>query len=252
MKNLYYNGESLLEKGLALKNYPKYNIAQRDLSFNSVVARSGDVIVDNKRYKNVETTYPINSIPYLVTAETSYGIVRELTDWLMPTNGDYKILRDDYNPGYFCEAFCTEIGEISNPLAKYIDTTITFNRKPFWYSDLGQKTITLAKVGVNFEINNPEKYTAEPLIRVYGTGNITLTINDVNYNVTIPSSYGYIDLDSELQTASVKAVNFNKNIDFDYMPTLIPGENYIKATPYQGSTEAIFEKIEIIPRWRRL
>lgn len=252
MKNLYYNGESLLEKGLAIKNYPIYNVAQRDLSFNSVVARSGDIIVDNKRYKNVETTYAINAIPYLVTAETSYGIVRELTDWLMPTDGDYKILRDDYNPGYFCKAICTEIGEILNPFAKVIDTTLTFNREPFWYSDLGQKKRIFSGSGKNFKLDNPEKYTSEPLIRVYGTGIVTLSINGVDYNINIPGAYGYIDLDTELQSAFIKALNYNKNIDCDYMPTLIPGENIIRGIPYLGGSSYNFEKVEIIPRWRRL
>ncbi len=252
MKNLYYNGKSLIEKGLALKSYPIYNIAQRDLSFNSIVARNGDIIVDNKRYKNVETAYAINSIPHLVTVDDSYSLVRELTDWLMPTDGEYKILRDDYNPGYFCKAFCTGIGEILNPFKKYIDTTLMFNREPFWYSDSGQKQKTFAGSGKTFELYNPEKYASEPLIRVYGTGYITLTINNVDYNVEIPSNYGYLELDTELQTASVKKVDYNKNIDFDYMPTFQSGVNTIRGIAYQGGTSYNFEKVEIIPRWRRL
>ena len=250
MNNLSYNGQSLNEKGFAIKTYPKYKIAERDIEFEAIAGLSGDVITDNMRFKNVEMTYEINSIPYLTPYKNPQDVIRDLANWLI-SDGKYKILRDDYNKGYFCKAVCTSIGEISNVLSQYIDTVLTFSRQPFWYSDEGQKVISLANDKGTFELFNPEMFTSEPLIRIYGTSSLKLIINGSLYEITIPASLKYIDLDTELQSAFSGGLNCNKYVDFDYMPTFIPGKNIISIA-IGASAEASFEKMEITPRWRRL
>lgn len=250
MNNLSFNGQSLNEKGFAIKTYPKYKIAERDIDFESIIGLSGDVITDNMRFKNVEMTYEINSIPYLTPYKNPQDVIRDLANWLV-SDGKYKILRDDYNEGYFCKAVCTSIGEISNVLSKYIDTVLTFSREPFWYSDKGQEKIIYTNEKSTFEIFNPEIFKSEPLIRIYGTSSLKLTINGSLYDITIPSGFEYIDLDTELQSAFSGSFNCNKYVDFDYMPTFIPGKNIIRIA-LGTSSEASFEKMEITPRWRRL
>lgn len=250
MNNLSYNGQSLNEKGFAIKTYPKYKIAERDIEFESIIGLSGDVITDKQRFRNVEMTYEINSIPYLIDFEDPQDVIRDLANWLI-SDGKYKILRDDYNKGYFCKAVCTSIGEISNVLSQYIDTVLTFSRQPFWYSDKGQEKISFTNEKSTFEILNPEMFKSEPLIRIYGKSSLKLTINGSLYDITIPASVKYIDLDTELQSAFSGGLNCNKYVDFDYMPTFIPGKNIISIAK-GTSSEASFEKMEITPRWRRL
>lgn len=250
MNNLSYNGQSLNEKGFAIKTYPKYKIAERDIEFESIAGLSGDVITDNMRFKNVEMTYEINSIPYLTPYKNPQDVIRDLANWLI-SDGKYKILRDDYNKGYFCKAVCTSIGEISNVLSQYIDTILTFSRQPFWYSDKGQEKISFTNEKSTFEILNPELFTSEPLIRIYGKSSLKLTINGSLYDITIPASVKFIDLDTELQSAFSGGLNCNKYVDFDYMPTFIPGKNIISIAKGANS-DASFEKMEITPRWRRL
>ena len=252
MNNLSYNGQSLNEKGFAIKTYPKYKIAERDIDFESIIGLNGDVITDNMRFKNVEMTYEINSIPYLTPYKNPQDVIRDLANWLV-SDGKYKILRDDYNEGYFCKAVCTSIGEISNVLSKYIDTVLTFSREPFWYSDEGQKIRTFIR-GDFFDILNPEQFTSEPLITIYGNGTFKLIVNGNIYEVTIPSSVKSITLDTERQSAFLgdrfSSQNGNKYISFDYMPIFIPGTNTIKLISTDSAYT--FEKMEITPRWRRL
>lgn len=248
MNDLNFNGQSLNEKGFAIKTYPKYKIAERDISFEAITGLSGDVITDNMRFKNVEMTYEINSIPYLTPFENPQDVIRDLANWLTSYDGKYKILSDDYNKGYFCKAICTSIGEITNVYSKYIDTVLTFNREPFWYSDKGQEKIT--RTETEFEIRNPESFQSEPLIRIYGKHALILNVNGKDYKFNIPTGNPYIDLDTEMQSAFCNKNNLNNDVYFDYMPTLKPGVNNILISLNSDSSN--YEKTEIIPRWRRL
>lgn len=247
MKNLIYNGQSLNNLGFVIKTRPIYSAASRNISFQSVIGRSGDVIVDNQRYDNVEVSYQINSIPHLVTAGSSQVLAQALIDWLSSLDGNYKILRDDWNCGYFCEAICTNIGEIENNLFLGLDTTIKFNRKPFWYSNLGQEVKIIDSERKTCVLNNREIYPSEPIIRVYGKGNIDLLINDKYYYLkNVDSS---IVIDCETGNATKDGVMHNEVTDFDYPPVFYTGENTITVIKRTGAT---FTRAEVIPRWRRL
>lgn len=252
MKDLIYNGQSLNSLGFAIKTRPIYTVASRSINFQSVLGRSGDVIVDNQRYENVEMSYQINSIPHRVVANSSQELVHALIDWLSPLDGEYKILRDDWNSGYFCKAICTNIGEIANNLFLGLDTTIKFNRTPFWYSDLGQKTVAFNSSGAtrnNFRIYNPEIYQSEPLIKIYGKGNIDLIINNDNIYYHLKNVDDYIVIDCETGNATKDGVMHNEVTGFDYPPVFYRGENVVSVLKTAGAT---FSKAEITPNWRRL
>ena len=247
MKDLIYNGQSLNNLGFAIKTRPIYTVASRSISFQSVLGRSGDVIIDNQRYDNVEMSYSINSIPHLVTADSSLELAQALIDWLAPSDGEYKILRDDWHSGYFCEAICTNIGEISNNLFLGLDTTIKFNRKPFWYSEQGQQTKMIDIPKSTYFLHNPEIYATEPLIKVYGSGNIDLVVNGTYYR--LKNIDEYIVIDSETGNATKDGVMHNEVTSFNYPPVFLSGNNSLTVIPSAGAT---FVKAEIIPRWRRL
>lgn len=247
MKDLIYNGRSLNELGFAIKTKPIYTVASRSINFHPILGRSGDVIVDDKRYNNVEMSYSINSIPHLVATESNQELVHALIDWLAPSDGDYKILRDDWNSGYFCKAVCTNISEITQKLFLGLDTTIKFNRMPFWYSDMGQEPKIVEDLKKVHIFRNPEVYDAEPLITVYGSGDIDLIINIKYFH--LKNVNGSITIDSETGNAYKDGVLHNEVTSFSYPPNFVAGENRVKIVK---SADAVFEKAEIIPKWRRL
>lgn len=247
MKDLIYNGRSLNELGFAIKTKPIYTVASRSINFHPILGRSGDVIVDDKRYNNVEMTYSINSIPHLVAAESNQELVHALIDWLAPTDGEYKELRDDWNQGYFCEAICTNIGEISSNLFLGLDTVIKFSRKPFWYSQQGQYMKTIEQNDKTYHFHNPEIYDSEPLIKIYGSGNIDILLNGRYFHLKNVDEY--IVIDSETGNATKDDVMHNEVTSFDYPPVFKSGDNSVRFKAMAGAT---FTKAEIIPRWRRL
>ena len=60
MKGLHFfkfNGVVSLDEQLIITNKDTYKGASRDLTFTQIPGRSGDLITDNRRYKNAKITY---------------------------------------------------------------------------------------------------------------------------------------------------------------------------------------------------
>lgn len=247
MNNLIYNGQSLNDLGFAIKTKPFYPVAQRDMTFASIAGRSGDILVDNGRYSNVDYGYQINSIPYKVWGLNNQELAYSLIDWLSVHDGQYKELRDSYNEGYFTMAVCTNIADIINNSNSLLDTTINFNRIPFWYSDTGQEAYISTDTMI--ELNNPENFTSNPLIRIYGSGDITIYTGNVTLRTT-KEMKDCIEFDSESLTVSKDGVECSDLLyDCTTLPFFTSGENKIGIAP---GANGKFEHIEVIPRWRRL
>lgn len=257
MHNLIYNNISLNSFGFCIANKPFYSIAKRSFETTEIVGCDGVILSDNGVYSAVEQKYEVNSIPYKVPCTDSNNIVRQFAEWLTVWDGNFKILRDTYNEGYFSKAICKSIEPLTENANKCLSTTINFTRQPFLYSDEGQKKITQeanSNFGVSFSIYNPESFKSLPYIKVYGSGKIYVDINGHTFNI-LKGFSEYIEIDSELQNAFKGFSNYNKYVDCNYMPELIPGKNTIKiygiydtAASETGRCTAV----EIIPRWRRL
>lgn len=255
MNDIIYNGQSLRDLGFAIKNHPVHSVAERDLEFVSVVGRSGDYIVDNYRYKNVDIPpYEINMLDFDRLQNTDEN-ERRLIDWLMTGDGSYKRFEDSTVPGYFCNAMCTNIGEIQrNDINGFLNTSIQFNREPFWYSKEGQNPIEFEGSRTDYSIFNPENYYSQPYIKITAdrstVGETNLLINGTAYNLS--EIDGYIEIDSEKADVFCGDTDFNNVARFDYFPILKPGENTISIWVRASSASSYVFNVRIIPRWRRL
>ena len=115
---------------------------------------------------------------------------------------------------------------------------INFRCKPFWYlSDV--EPITLTTSGTF--ITNPGSMASEPLITVYGSGEITLMVGMTITELEIADK---ITLDTPLMEAYVGTTSMNNCMNGDF-PLLLPGKN---AVSWSGNVS----KVEIQPNWRSL
>lgn len=254
-----YNGIDLRTLGFFIATAPKYQIAKRNFDFTSIYGKNGGIITDNGVFDNVEMQFEVNSYPYIVPNENDAELVRAFAEWLTVWDGEYKIFRDTYNPGYFTKAICTGAETIEEVAPLCLSTTINFSRHPFWYSDLGQETIRpnlTSTQNAEIEIYNPENYTAEPLIKIINTGSkvkpLTLTANDnLILSVLKETSTDHIELNSEEQSAyfNDKAILANNYISCAKFPELSPGWNIIKLS---ATAAGSFSAVEIKPNFRRL
>lgn len=119
------------------------------------------------------------------------------------------------------------------------EVTTLLGENNIW-ADSGSVEVTFNK-----PFRNPTDRDAKPFIKVYGSGNGVLTINDSR--VTITGMVDYLHIDCEQQNCYRQlAENRNNLVSLsDGFPVLKPGDNSIG---YSGG----ITKVEITPRWWRL
>ena len=91
------------------------------------------------------------------------------------------------------------------------------------------------------DITNPGGVASEPVITVYGYGEITLMVGMTITGLEIADK---ITLDTPLMEAYVGATSMNSCMSGDF-PLLLPGKN---AVSWSGNVS----KVEIQPNWRSL
>lgn len=128
-----------------------------------------------------------------------------------------------------------EFSHIIRHLKRFI---VEFEVQPFGYEISPQTIVKTAP----FSLFNIGTFESEPIITVYGQGNITLTVN--NSNVILKGINEKITLNTELLNAYNGALSLNNKMLGDF-PVLSLGNNNISWT---GNVT----KLEITPNWRWL
>lgn len=218
---------------LVIVETPSRIFAERDIEFISVPGRSGDLLYDNLRYKNIEKKYKVALFSDILDFSS---ITRRVSAWLQATPGYYK-LTDTYDPNYFYYACYRGHIDIADILQKIGTSTLKFNCKPFKYSFSGQNTLTFTEPCALF---NSEFFPSFPYIKITGRGTVTLTVNNSAFTFTDIDEY--IEIDSEIMNAYKGIVSQNNKMRGSGFPILSPGKNNIS---WVGDVE----KLEIIPRW---
>ena len=114
---------------------------------------------------------------------------------------------------------------------------LKFDCMPQRFLKSGETAQTFSADGT---ITNPTLYASEPLIRIYGSGSVTIG----EYTITTSGSEAYTDIDCHLMECYNGSTRLNEYVQFstwDY-PKLKSGSNGIDLG--SGIT-----KVEITPRW---
>nr|DAJ54107.1 MAG TPA: distal tail protein [Caudoviricetes sp.] len=232
MMNFFvYDGKNSQDLGLLISGEKIYNSPSRDVTTVSIPGRSGDLIIDNGRYNNIEISYTV-SFRKDVPEKT-----RALKAWLLSKVG-YRRLEDTYQPEYFRLAAISNATEFEISINRYGTAELIFNCNPFLFSKGGEQTVLIPASGGR--IYNPEYFVSQPIITVYGNGDGVLSVNNINYNISAID--GYVTINSDVGLVYKGLENKNSTVNFIEFPTLQVGENIIDWTG--GIT-----KVEIIPRW---
>ncbi len=233
----YYNGlNSYEDLGAAIASKNPYNAPAPDITRQAIPGRSGDLIIDNGRYKNVNVDYTCA----LVTTEEFSRAARRIRAALLSQGNGYKPLADSYDADYFRLATIADEIDIKQKGINDGTLTVKFICQPWRYSYAGQQAIKLTAATT---LTNFEKFPALPYIKIYGSGAITFTVNGKAFPVS--SVNGYVEIDSETLNTHKGTENKNATASSLEYPSLVPGKNAISWT---GSVSAVY----ITPRWRTL
>ena len=208
------------------------NVPEDQNELVAINGKNGDLILSSRRFSNIEITLQCVMI---------HGFNVDFDTFrceLMSMCRRYYKLTDPSFPNAYRLASVVRVGSIhkSNSMDK-ARFDIILNCKPQLYLTSGDKKTTFTQSGT---VENPTKFDALPVLRIYGTGEAT--IGDTV--ITIKSSSGYVDFDCERMECSYNGRNWSEYVEMstnDY-PILKNGTNTI------GLGTGI-TKIEVTPRW---
>lgn len=220
---LYFNRDRSLSLNLFLENYPSIPIANEEYEEQPVEGRSGNLIINKGTYpdKKIPFTFTILSPRIDIDFEKVYEWLTEIEDnRLIFGRGDrcYKVKKVIF-------------GNIQKEFRSIGEFDVIFLCEPFT-QDLTKTTHEITKSG--FKINYMGNAPGDTLIKVYGSGNIQLTIN--GETMQINNVNNYIEIDSDLLQVRNQDGTSKDNDTLGDFVLLTKGENIIS---YTGSVTKI-------------
>lgn len=238
-----FAGFASSDYGINVEHPVNHVIPSRDYENIHIPGRNGDLHIDRGSFHNVEREYEIVS----GDEKTDYQTVSaKISEWLHSVyehswSSSYQRLEDTYEPDYFRMAMFVDEVEIDNILYHAGRAKIKFNCKPQRFLKSGETIIT--KTTPRGSINNPTKFDAAPILKVYGYGTLGVGTNTIQI-LEYPTSIPYVEIDCDIMDAYYDATNLNEYVVLtnNVYPTIHPGLCNI-------ALDGNITKVEIKPRW---
>ncbi len=238
-KTFSLNGVKASEFGIILTSAPEDVYAERDVTEISIPGRSGDLIIDNGRYKNKKIPYECCLIP--VTEKTLRESVDDAMGYFRQFSG-YVRVEDDFHPDVFRMATTELPVNLESLMEKAGVFSLQLNFKPQRYLKSGESAFEFTEASF---LINPTRFPAKPLITVYGIGPGELTVGTVTVKILALEDQVVLDCDTQnayRQPGEGGIENKNSTIFAPEFPELSPGANTITWT-------GDITSVHIIPRW---
>lgn len=229
-----FDGTDSRDFGIMLFEGDTYGAPRREYDDYAIPGRSGALYVDGKRYPNKNHTY--NAIIY-ENFETNIDALR---NFLLSKLGYFR-LQDTFHPDEFYQAVYKDDFVVTmdreRDMGKF---ALEFERKPQRFLKSGEQAIEFTTSGV---INNPTLFPSQPLIRVYGEGELVIG----STTITVSDCDEYTDIDCEMMDCFQRTLSCNNKVSFsdNDFPTLKAGNTGIVLRT--GIT-----KVVVTPRWFKL
>lgn len=226
-----WNGQKCTDFGIHVSEQPPVTIASERATFTNVPGRPGSLttLEGDDVYEDL-----------LLTATCfveNLDSLSEISAWL---RGAGTVTFANRQEGHYLARVVNQI-----PFEKILrgrpncTFAVNFRCKPFLYLE-DSPTYTIARSG-SF-ITNPGRIYSEPIITVYGSGDITLIVGMTITELTGVS--GSITLDSVLQEAYSGYSSLNHQMSGDF-PRLLAGQN---AVNWIGNVD----RLTVQANWRTL
>lgn len=230
-----YRGESSRNFYLKVGEGRILHSAEQDIQTKEVAGVDGELLIDNKRLKSVPLTIPCEIV--LPENKSLEEISQEISNWLRGDVG-WNDLELGNDPKYIRRAIHFEQYDIEKVFRHYGRSVLNFKCKPIKYlkSSLAEIVITNNQI-----IENTENTNSKPLIKIVGSGDITLTIGTKKLLLVGVDRGVIIDCDSEsIRTHDGLRPAWGNMIDAEF-PVIEQGKQKITWT---GSVT----QVKMVPR----
>lgn len=226
-----WNGVSCTEYGIHVSEQPHITIPSDRVTYTNVPGRPGSLTT--LEGEDVYDDLLLTATCFI--SDTSR--IPAIAAWL---KGSGAVTFANRQGGFYFARIANQISFEKtlrgNPHRSF---TVNFRCKPFWFAE-GVEPITLITSGTI--ITNPGSVYSEPVITVYGSGEITLMVGTTI--VELSNVSGSITIDTPLMEAYSGTSSMNACMSGDF-PVLKPGTN---AVSWSGNVT----KLDVHPKWRYL
>lgn len=213
--SITFNGKNSLEFSLYVSGDKTFNSPEKDYTKVSVPGRSGDLVISNNRYKNVNVVYAG------IIIDDYSNNVEKIRDWLLSPNG-YCRLEDTYHPDEFRLAYFSGPIDFDTLLLEAGSVSLTFDCKPQRFLKSAENIhdytyVTDYDLQDEVLINNPTSQISKPLIQI--------TINSLKFKSnTYYKQLKYMDASEQ----KIGAPSFSTSETYDVGDYVEYSNNYYK------------------------
>lgn len=227
MVTIEYNGKTNKQFDLVVTNFEQRKRPEEQIEIIDIEGRNGSLVDRHGVYRSYQRTIEMVNLtedkkPLVHKWLSGRGILRTSED---PNGFHFVDIIDAVERKY--------IGEIHSIIA------VTFLCEPHFYLDAGTRTI---KISTPTTLMNIGTDSAEPLIKVYGSDNGQVLINE--QVIPLTGIEQHLTIDTKLQIVHKDGLPAGRKMSGPF-PVLGEGQNLISFTG--GVT-----KLELTPRWREL
>lgn len=221
-----FNNISSIDMGIIVNKLPPIIKANRDIELIEVPGRDGFITQDLGTYRGIP-----KAVECSIKDTANIDLI---SSWL---TGSGEVIFSNEDDRKYKAVIKNQI-DFNKVLRIFRSFIVQFECHPYKYS-LNNEVIIINEN--NAKIFNSSSIS-KPIIKVFGSGDVTLMIN--NKNITLKGIVDNVTLDSEMMDC-YKGIELKNNTMTGEFPLLAPGFNNIS---WVGN----ITKLEITPNWRWL
>ncbi|HGN5091279.1 TPA: distal tail protein Dit [Streptococcus pyogenes] len=217
-----FDGKKSSDFDLRIINDVEHDSSFYDVDQVKVPGRDGVVLKDNKRLEAIERSYPLR----LYSKRRLTEVETDISNWLNVKG--WKDLELSWEPDYIYKATHITPFSIKEVLRNFGRLKINFLIHPIKYLKTGKQEVPLVNGGT---LQNPGNVQAKPILKIKGTGNGVLTIND--FETGLENVQGELVIDMERHLVYKDVLSAWDNIvrtERHRMPLFDVGQNKISWT----------------------
>lgn len=232
---IFNNKNSLIDMNLKIIKRPNIPLPERNYEEIPIEGKDGVLVEDLGTYSDIKIDVEFN----FINRQNIYNQIRQIIFWLSNINDNQLFFEDD--PDFYYKVKMVNYSDIERQLKVKGSFKITFICEAFRYYK-NNKIITITTKP--FEIYSPEfAYDSKPIIKVVGTGDITLTVNGID--ILLDEISNHIILDSMRKEAySETYENLNSKMNGYFFIF----KNGVNTIDFIGG----ISELQVTPNWRSL
>lgn len=224
---------SYKDYGIVISKRPNLPSPKRRVSYIDIPGRDSSLTYDERTYENITI-----GVECKIKDGKLVDKIDEIKSWLFSAGESDLIFSFQDDKKYRAQVVNSiDFSQVAKVFSEFI---IVFNCRPFKY-EVRNSLFTIIESGTS--IINIGSIKSEPIISIYGSGNVELIVNGTTISLTNINEK--ITLNSIIQDSyNDLGENLNNKVKGEFI-YLIPGSNKFEWT---GNVS----KIEILPNWRWL